>query len=1159
MEEDNDDVRDSINSKEIEVKEEELPAIVTVPMEKQDIIYPSDDLFDLKHENTNDEDFETPDAADVNVGYEIHDVMLDVQEEDLKRMIFSSEELSISYKDDSVFISYFWSSKKGDSKIPCWVRFPEIQVAEENLDLVVEMTKEFSAEFSKKVSKNTSKIQYTTKAAVAKATLPKPLVSKIKSLFSLGSIQLYLPKFKPVKLVVKKEKKVSKAKLKESKGDNCQVKAAKTKKVKGPKVKKVKPAKIRKNVATKRVKCFIARLLRQCISSAVKEVEQKRKQMKRAAKTRHIAPAPVDMQVQLNPFSFLSPVTNNYCVPRVDPNEGFDLTSSNTGFEEYYPPDTVHVKFAECPRKTRKKRKNQTVVTADQSNSDVINMDLLWPDLAPEEDDIAADEDYDMTKDLISLEDRSPGIQKLDRGIEDWANIDMFPSYPAWTLPEEPTGLEPINSFKTIRFEDELSGEDLVHKVAENLALQVSKLNSMKRVNIKSVEIKENTASNARSSCQTLQPSLGSFDIAEAEGSPWFSVMKIGTGMSSLGLLRDGYQEYHNGKWIDGPGDHKNHDSGISKGKGSVVVHVAKQMRTTNLKPEEITDANGDVCPYPNMPGSKPHIKEHYSELKTEVVSESKESIEFIWQGWIIDASFMSRFEEHMKNLVDKFSPDGRMSMALALVKEKQLCINTNNLKRIEEVDRKIKFYISVFAKFSLLREKHPSIDTNTMMDLLRSYHRITNDNFKKIVTSVDSNVEVAEPIGIGTSTDDEDLSDQGNMAECQVVDFNESRGVEIGSGSKVVQFFYNDSMSGCKVTFPPVRVSTTQQARHVKALVQHFSGKFASRGVNRENTAPGTGVSIAKVELPKEIVKHIRSCFTKKGMRMYRPGRRTHKGVKKNEKVVATTKPVVLSRDDLFAPTSSSAASRSPSENVAAVDSDQFQSLELTPREYFLRSMMPVLNKVDEEDQPRFSSVMDVNAEEEMSKCQEPEKMADIKSMQKQKKIIVEDDDLSDDTPDEEAFKDSLEAEVFGGGLMPKAFQLKGPRKGRSDRSVGRGGRNECFQKKLEDSQIISGVSYLLDSKNDTLADSIKPNFNAMFKPKAMKRRLKMEDLEEEAGDELFKVHGVKRATEDEIRKSNRLQMKKIKEAGGESEYYDNDTKFVVKLEVLETDNETI
>merc|ERR1712079_966336 len=106
--------------------------------------------------------------------------------------------------------SYFWSSKKGDSKIPCWVRFPEIQVAEENLDLVVEMTKEFSAEFSKKVSKNTSKIQYTTKAAVAKATLPKPLVSKIKSLFSLGSIQSYLPKFKPVKLVVKKEKKVAK-------------------------------------------------------------------------------------------------------------------------------------------------------------------------------------------------------------------------------------------------------------------------------------------------------------------------------------------------------------------------------------------------------------------------------------------------------------------------------------------------------------------------------------------------------------------------------------------------------------------------------------------------------------------------------------------------------------------------------------------------------------------------------------------------------------------------------------------------------------------------------------------------------------------------------------------------------------------------------------
>ena len=95
---DNDAVIELINSKEIEL-EEELPAIVTVPMIKQDIIYPSDDLFDLKHGNTKDEDFETPDAADVNVGYEIHDVMLDVQEEDSQRMIFSSEELSIGYKD----------------------------------------------------------------------------------------------------------------------------------------------------------------------------------------------------------------------------------------------------------------------------------------------------------------------------------------------------------------------------------------------------------------------------------------------------------------------------------------------------------------------------------------------------------------------------------------------------------------------------------------------------------------------------------------------------------------------------------------------------------------------------------------------------------------------------------------------------------------------------------------------------------------------------------------------------------------------------------------------------------------------------------------------------------------------------------------------------
>ena len=149
---------------------------------------------------------------------------------------------------------------------------------------------------------------------------------------------------------------------------------------------------------------------------------------------------------------------------------------------------------------------------------------------------------------------------------------------------------------------------------------------------------------------------------------------------------------------------------------------------------------------------------------------------------------------------------------------------------------------------------------------------------------------------------------------------------------------------------------------------------------------------------------------------------------------------------------------------------------------------------------------------------------MVDIEALRKRKEHVGNLDETVDEIPKEEEFQEVLENEVFG-DILPKTIQSKGPRKGCSDRNKGSGGRNEILRRKLEDEQVLSGVNYLLDSKNPDYDHFSKPDFQSMINPRRKRKILKVEDLEEDE-DEDFKVPGVKRSKDEEPRKSLRLSF---------------------------------
>jgi len=458
------------------------------------------------------------------------------------------------------------------------------------------------------------------------------------------------------------------------------------------------------------------------------------------------------------------------------------------------------------------------------------------------------------------------------------------------------------------------------------------------------------------------------------------------------------------------------------------------------------------------------------------------------------------------------------------------------------------------------MKKEYPELPMQDMLSLLQTNYKQSNEVFKR--TLLLKNVTKQDAFSDDES-EEEYLHKSGDYFEMTCS--NESVSSDVGSGPILVRFSYSNSSQGIKIPFPPIRVKNQQQVDHIEALVNHQSSEYVrklSKTAREKILVLNTDVSLAECNLPKEIVKHIKSCFTKSQIESFKPGRRTHKGVKKCEKFVPAVKNVIPYEEELFIPPSG------PSSTSKAFPPNIDDSLEsyAEPREYFLRSLLPKLNApnkekeflvetqlqhvivpgIDDEVVQNDLNISTYNDEQDLNLVtQEPEKIVDIESLRK-KRIYDDENDEDEESlpPKEEEYLEALETTVFGDKLT-KVIPNKAPRKGISERETGRGGRNEFIRKKLKDEQYQKGIDYLLGAANPFFEGPIdKPDFVKIFKPKKQKQNLKIEDLEEDE-DEDFKVPGVRKAEDGDERRSRRLGKKKQKQESGE--YYKDE--ILVKL----------
>ena len=725
--------------------------------------------------------------------------------------------------------------------------------------------------------------------------------------------------------------------------------------------------------------------------------------------------------------------------------------------------------------------------------------------------------------------------------------------------------------------EGDAAKEDILHsvetKIAENCLKSYSRTPvSAALPSLTSVDVPSEPASQTSSAKDgpgvTVQPCFTNSDLLSDVSSPWFTITKTVTGKDEAAILQERLD---------------NDDGQEVNPQPKLIFHVGNTMMTSNPVQDDVLTKTrkgskllvtnqstlpGDIVDIPSSSVSVSRNKKtktlrikNKSNFIDDGTEPSKETYSFIWKhGWKVDEMFLSNFETKLDQLVKKRTKIGEeiISPSIALTREKG---EVEDLVRAVEVDKMIEFYSDVFTKFIVLKDHFSHLDTCSLSRYLSTYHSLDHRSFLIHVTTLENlrmnNVETSEHMN-GIDEDEEDFIES-------IADSDDVEGV--GSGTKVVQFFYHH-WDGSKISFPPVRVKDDYEAKVAMAFIEHCSRRFYLRHNHQRSDSISTDAALAKVLLPREVLHHIKTCFTMRGVELMRPGRRTHQGVKKSEKVPSHKKTVLTLHDqEPFVPPSSSSSGDTryrPSVSERVVT----EELESNKREYFLRSLLPRLNNGPDEVSTKSSllgdssGVIEQSVEDDIQQPvlarqeKEPEKIVDLPSLRKKRRLPNEDDEELDLDPTEEDYQNSLENEVFG-FTFPKAVSNKRPRQGAvSDREKGRGGRNEILKNKIDEANQLKGVEYLLQPNDPKFQV---PDFKSMFKVRNAKRKaLKMEDLEDEGEDEDFKALGVPKPKKGVERRTSK-RLKEAEERKESGEYFRQPkTEFVVELQVETEENDT-
>ena len=219
-----------------------------------------------------------------------------------------------------------------------------------------------------------------------------------------------------------------------------------------------------------------------------------------------------------------------------------------------------------------------------------------------------------------------------------------------------------------------------------------------------------------------------------------------------------------------------------------------------------------------------------------------------------------------------------------------------------------------------------------------------------------------------------------------------------------------------------------------------------------------------ARSILDPDVVRHIEKCFTKKGMKEMKAGRKKRAYPKRKE--------------------------------IIKIPSDYYRIKEEAPEEDIA--------------EPEYDATAEEDDEEDVDEVDEVPEVPD------------------EYVPTESEMRSQLEEEVFGEVEFGEIIRKKKPlRSGVSDRT-GRGGRNEDAKKQLPDKVVLGAVGYMLDNDNKGKEGSLNLNSLFKKRGRRKKKRTDFDAFSDEEEYTLPSNLCMKNTGVDGSRKSKRITMRR-------------------------------
>ena len=288
----------------------------------------------------------------------------------------------------------------------------------------------------------------------------------------------------------------------------------------------------------------------------------------------------------------------------------------------------------------------------------------------------------------------------------------------------------------------------------------------------------------------------------------------------------------------------------------------------------------------------------------------------FVWRKHNVDESLCEKYNDFIQELVAKHETEPLK----ALIKEKELSTD------VKDVIFCIGFYQIVLSKINILVENY-NLLVDDAIDFVRSRLKLKRDEFTKLCKEVfegtyiePANLKLHDYLsketlkklerptvprhdvtqhlsqdlidkmirikGLNIKTLPEDSMPQDLTIKQEPSDPYASYGTSvsivdpasvdvvneadvIGEGNMCIQFFYEDPNTGSKVAFKPVYVRDEEDIKCVMALCNERAAEFKYRyGQIKKPVRYYSEVVRAKTQLSPAVVKYIKACFTKQGMK---------------------------------------------------------------------------------------------------------------------------------------------------------------------------------------------------------------------------------------------------------------------------------------------------